>query len=324
MTSRRWGPTDIRASAIGLGCWQFSEGKGLAGAYWPAVDRGYRERIVRRSYELGVDWFDTAEAYGRGASERGLSQALQSIGVKPGDVRIATKWDPTFRTSTSIRETFADRKSALEPFGIDLHQVHHPWGLSPVEAEMREMAKLVEREQIRAVGVSNFTVRGVERAHAALERLKVPLATHQVKYSLLDRRIETNGVLDAAERLDVAILAYSPLEQGLLTGKFHREPERLKQAGVRAWLWWTKKDLLERTRPVVERLEAIGQAHGAKPGQVALAWLVQRHGDRVSAIVGARTPAQAEDNAQALDLVLSPGDLEDLDRVSRPFRDQPA
>lgn len=320
---RRWGATDIHASAIGLGCWQFSEGKGLAGSYWPAVGAEATEAIVRRSYELGIDWFDTAEAYGRGASEKGLAAALKKNGIKPGEVKIATKWDPTLRTSTSIRDTVSDRRESLKPYPIDLHQVHHPWGLSPVEAEMREMTRLVEMEAIRAVGISNFNARGVERAHAALAQRKIPLATHQVKFSLLDRRIEANGVLQASERLDVAILAYSPLEQGLLTGKFHRDPARLKRAGIRSWLWWTKKDLLDRTRPVIDRLQAVADAHSAEPAQVALAWLVQHFGDRVSAIAGARTPEQAESNARALDLVLSEKELHDLDEVSKPFRESP-
>src|SRR5512139_2093285 len=110
---RRLGKSDLMVSAIGLGCWQFAKGKGLTGNYWEALPDEEIQEIVRISLEAGINWFDTAEAYGNGQSERALSGALRSLGGKPEDILIATKWRPFFRTAKSIVETIDTRLTAL-------------------------------------------------------------------------------------------------------------------------------------------------------------------------------------------------------------------
>ncbi len=317
---RRLGRTDIEIAPIGLGCWQFSEGIGLVGRYWPALPRETTDAIVAVSLRGGVDWFDTAEIYGSGRSEQALSRALQAAGKKNGDVVIATKWFPLLRTAASIRKTIDDRLAALSPFSVDLHQIHHWVGLSPVEAEMAAMAGLVAEKKIRAVGVSNFGASRMRRAHAALAARGLGLASNQMKYSLLDRRIEGNGVLAAAKELGATIIAYSPLEQGILSGKFHDDPGlAARTAGPRKRLSAFRRRGLSRSRPVVEELKRIAAARGATPAQVALAWLVGFHGDAVVAIPGAMQERQAEENAGAMRLSLSTLEMKRLDEVSRSF-----
>jgi aryl-alcohol dehydrogenase-like predicted oxidoreductase len=315
---RRLGTTDIEVTAIGLGCWQFSGGEGLAGRYWEALPQSAVDAVVAAAVGRGVNWFDTAEMYGNGASERALSGALTAAGKRSGDVIVATKWWPVLRTAGSIRTTIGERLGCLSPFPIDLYQVHQPVGLSSVEAEMRAMADLVEEGRIRCVGVSNFNPARMRRAHSALAARGLPLASNQVRYSLVDRRIETDGTLSAAKELGVSIIAYSPLGQGLLTGSYHEDPGYVRERpGPRKWMSSFRRKGLERTRSLVEELKSVAAAHGATAAQVALAWLCQFHGDTVVAIPGASRPSQADQDAGAMELVLSKAELERIDGVSR-------
>lgn len=318
---RPLGRSPIAISSIGLGCWQFSQGRGLAGSYWPALPVETENRIVATSLAAGVNWFDTAEMYGGGRSEAALARALVAAGKRDGDVVVATKWWPAFRTAGSIRATIAARLARLAPFGIDLHQVHQPMALATTAAQMNAMADLVAAGKIRTVGVSNFSAARMRAAHRALAARGVALVSNQMPYSLLNRRIETNGVLAAAQELGITIIAYSPLAQGVLTGKFHRDPDLIRsRPGPRKWLPSFGRRGLEKSQPLVAALQEIAAAHGATPSQVALAWLVQCHGETVVAIPGATSVRQAEENAGAMRVRLGDDELARLDQLSRPFR----
>jgi aryl-alcohol dehydrogenase-like predicted oxidoreductase len=316
---RRLGKTDIEITPVGLGCWQFSAGMGLAGKFWEKLSQSTVDQVVEASLTGGINWFDTAEMYGNGASERALADALKNAGKTNGDVVVATKWSPIFRTAKSIRSTLQQRLNCLAPFAIDLHQVHNPLGFSSVEAEMSAMASLVADKKIRAVGVSNFSVSRMRRAHAALAKCGLMLASNQVRYSLLDRRVESNGTLLAARDLGVSIIAYSPLEQGILTGKYHRNPEYVRtRPGPRKWMGRFRTRGLERSRRLVEELAGIAHAYGATSGQIALAWLYQ-FDPNVVVIPGASRVEQAVENRGALELTLSRRELDKLDQLSRQF-----
>jgi len=317
---RSLGKTPITITPVGLGCWQFSGGFGLVGGFWEALPQDAANQIVATALQHEVNWFDTAEIYGRGRSETALARALTAAGRKNGDVVVATKWWPLGRTAQSIVSTIGERQRCLGGFSIDLHQVHQPFSFSSVEAEMDAMARLVQGGQIRAVGVSNFSASKMRRAHAALAKHGLPLASNQVVYSLLKRGIETSGVLAAARELGVTIIAYSPLAQGILTGKFHDDPESIKsRPGPRRYMAAFRAKGLARSLPVVTELRRIATDLSVTASQVALNWVFNRHGETVVVIPGATKPRHAEEAAGAMRFRLSPEQLERLDQVSRPF-----
>lgn len=315
------GASGIAVSPLGLGCWQFSGGQGVAGRYWEALAPEVEEDIVRAALDGGVNWFDTAELYGWGTSESALSRSLKRLGRKNGDVVIATKWWPLFRFAGHIRKSIAERLRRLDGFDIDLYQIHQPYSLSSVTAQMNAMADLVEARKIRAIGVSNFSARAMEKAARVLARRGLPLVSNQVRYSLLDRAIEANGVLDAAKDLGIAIIAYSPLAQGILSGRFHADPGQVARlSGPRKRLAAFSRRGLERTRPLVEALREIARQCDATPSQVALNWLIHFHSDTVVAIPGASRVSQMEDNLGALRFTLSQEHLARLDQLSSQFK----
>ena len=318
---RRLGRTSVEITPIGLGCWQFSSGFGLVGGFWEALPQEAVNEIVSTGLAGGIGWFDTAEAYGKGRSEQALARALAANGRKDGDVVVATKWWPILRTAASIGATIDDRLRCLGGFSIDLHQVHQPFSFSTVESEMEAMAALVAAKRIRAVGVSNFSASQMRRAHAALARHGIPLASNQVRYSLVARGIETNGTLAAAKELGVTIIAYSPLGQGILSGRFHDDPTLIrKRVGPRRYMSLFRASGLARTRPLVDELRRVAVARGLTPSQVALNWLLDFHGDSVVAIPGASQPRHAEEAAGAMGFRLSDAEMGRLDELSRSFR----
>lgn len=258
--------------------------------------------IVRVTLAGGINWFDTAEAYGWGRSEAALSRALKALGKDDGDVVIATKWMPVFRTASSIIRTIDDRLKHLDGFHIDLHQIHNQYGsFSSHEKQLQAMAELVNKGKIRANGISNFSANAMRKAYAYLAKHNLPLVSNQMEYSLLNRRIESNGVMEAAKELGITIIAYSPLAQRLLSGKFHDNPDLIKAIkGGRRYRTQFQKKYLQKSAPVIEELKRIAQKHGVTPSQVALRWLIQFHGDTVVVIPGATKVKQAEENAAVL------------------------
>jgi len=297
---------------------EFSGGGGLMGAAFPVIPQEEKNATVRAGLDGGINWFDTAELYGGGVSEASLSKALKAAGKQDKDVVVATKWWPLFRTAKNIPRTIDKRIRFLDGYSIGLYMVHQPFGLSSKEAEMEAMADLVEAGKIRSVGVSNFSPRQMRQADNALQRRGLTLAVNQVKYSLLDRRIESNGVLDTAKELGIAIIAYTPLGSGLLTGKYHKHPALLKKK-----MFYRRARLegdVEKTRTLVAALEEIGAEHNATPAQAALNWLIHSQGDIVVTIPGVTSASQAAENAGAMKFRLSGHEMSRLDELSDSFR----
>ena len=285
------------------------------GFAFPKIDQDVKNATVKAGLDSGVNWFDTAELYGRGVSEASLAQALKVAGKMDEDVVIATKWWPLFRTARNIPKTIDDRLHHLNGYSISNYMVHQPISFSSPESEMDEMAKLVRAGKIRSVGVSNFSPERMRRAHRQLQKHGLPLAVNQVRYSLLDRKIEWDGTLETAKELGVTIISYTPLESGLLTGKYHKNPDLLAKKPP---FWRARIRLgMEKSRALIAVLEEIGSKYDATPAQVALNWIIYSQGDIVVTIPGVTTPKQAEDNAGAMKFRLSDDEIIRLDEVSQ-------
>ncbi len=284
------------------------------------------DAVVSAAVHGGISWYDTTGLRQRslrtGPRDRDCGTQHQA-----GRVLVATKWLPILKPASDLGRNIVVRTECLAPYPVDLYQVHLPWSVSSVSAQMRAMAALVHGSQVRAVGVSNFSARQMAKAGAALQAEGVPLASNQVRISLLDRRIETNGVLELARKHRVTLIAYSPLAQGVLTGRFHDDPSAVQTIswGRRSWLspssFLTRKGL-ERTAPLISGLREVGETHGATPAQVALAWLITYYGEAVVAIPGASRPKQAAEAATAMDVRLTGAEVERIDRLSSGNRHQ--
>lgn len=311
---RRLGKTDLQVTPIGLGCWQFA-GRGYSRMVWNSPLQEEVNNIVKSSLDGGINWFDTAELYGRGASERALATALCKADRGNKDVVIATKWSPFFRTARNIPHTIDRRVECLAPCKIDLYQIHMPNSFSSIEKQMNAMAGLVEEGKIGYVGVSNFSAEQMRRAQDALARHGLPLAANQVKFNLMSRDLEKNGVLEAAKELKISLIAYSPLAQGLLTGKFHNNPESIKKVPFMRRLVLGRQ--VEKTRNLINTIKNIADAHNCSLSEVVLSWTVNYHGDIILAIPGASSLEHGRQNIGALTLKLTKEEMTRLDTESR-------
>jgi len=312
---RHLGKTDILVTPVGLGVMELAGGGGLIGRMFPVIPQEEKNAIIKAALEGGINWFDTAEMYGAGVSERSLVIGLKAAGKTDKDVLVATKWQPFLRTAKNIPISIAERLRFLDGFSIANYMVHQPYSFSSPEAEMNAMADLVEAGKIRSVGVSNFNPARMRRAQAALAKRGLPLAVNQMRYSLLSREIETNGVLETAKELGMTITAYTPLGRGLLSGKYHKNPELLsRMSGFR------KVDMqrnLERTRPLINAMDEMAARYGVTIAQVALNWVINFNGEIVVTIPGATKVHQAEEAAGAMKFQLTKDEMARLDEMSR-------
>ncbi|ULO10447.1 aldo/keto reductase [Paenibacillus sp. 19GGS1-52] len=317
---RPLGQSSLSVSPLGLGCWQFSRGSGLVGRYWSNLEEGDILNIVRVSLEGGMNWVDTAEIYGGGKSEEALAHVLDQLkqeGSAHSTPFIATKWWPLMRTAKSITSTIEERLRCLGGRTIDLYQIHQPFSLSSIASEMKAMAGLVKAGKIRYVGVSNYSAKQMVQAHKLLKEYDLTLVSNQVKYNLLDRSIDRNGVMDAAKERGISIIAYSPLQQGILTGRFHKDPAQISSISrMRRMQSGLNEKSMARSRPLIDSLVTLGNKYDATAGQVALNWLIHYHGNTVVAIPGASKVRHAEENIGAMTFQLNKEELEHLNEAS--------
>jgi aryl-alcohol dehydrogenase-like predicted oxidoreductase len=267
------------------------------------------------SLAAGLDLFDTAEAYGWGKSEKILGLLARRCGR---ELVLATKYAPLAGRGgvAAIPKAIAGSLKRLGSSHIDLYQVHWPdREEAPIRPLMDRLAAAVQAGQVRAVGVSNFSAAELREAHAALAEHGIPLATNQVRYSLLHRAPEVDGVLETCRELEVTLLAYSPLAQGLLTGKY--TPTALPADG-RAQVAWFSPENVAAAQDVIQRLRAIAEAQGVDAAAVAIAWLLAKPG--VVPLAGAKKGGQAALNAQALGVMLNDADLASLDEATQAWQ----
>ena len=298
--------TPTRISKIGLGTWQFgSKEWGYGDGYAGSVARD----IVRRAVDLGVTLFDTAEVYGLGRSERILGEAL---GGRRESVFLATKILPILPVAPVVEQRAVASANRLGTRLLDLYQVHGPNPLVSDRTTMRGMSALQRVGLVGEVGVSNYSL---ARWKAAEEALGTRVLSNQVRYSLADRAPEKDLLPFAAEA-DRVVIAYSPLAQGLLSGRYDRSNRPVNR--VRASNPLFLPENLDRANELIVVLREVADAHQATAAQVALAWVI-RH-PAVTAIPGASSVEQLEGNVAAADIDLSDDEYAALSAASDRFR----
>ncbi len=309
------GKTDIRITRLGLGCWQWGDRM-----MW-SYGKTHTDRDIHEAYQAtlsaGINFFDTAEIYGRGRSERLLGEYLREPRPSAAPLVVATKFMPyPWRLHKgALHSALRASLKRLQLDRVDLYQIHFPFPPLPIATWANALADAVQAGMTRAVGVSNFNVAQMERAYEALARRGVALASNQVEYHLLDRYVERTGLVDLCHKLGVTVIAYSPLAKGLLTGKY-TPGSRLP--GARGFV--VRRAKLERIQPLIARLREIGQSHSGKtPAQVAINWLIAKG---TVPIPGAKNARQAAENAAALGWNLTPAEVSALEveswKVLRP------
>lgn len=291
MEYKRLGLTDLEVSRVGFGCWA------IGGHGWGKVDDQESIRAVRRAFDLGVNFFDTADIYGFGHSEEILCKAL---GEDRKRVVIATKfgmrWDEKGKvtrdaSASRVVEALEGSLRRLQLDSIPLYQIHWPDPQTPVEETMEALKKCQATGKIRYLGCSNFSAQmiiGAQQLHR-VESLQAP-------YSLLDRDIE-GSLLSSCRQFQMGVVAYNPLAQGLLSGKFGLEA-RFSSDDVRSRSKYFQPGEFERNLGVVARLTKLAKQYGKTPAQVALRWVLD-HPQLTCVIPGVKKPEQIEENAGA-------------------------
>jgi aryl-alcohol dehydrogenase-like predicted oxidoreductase len=310
MQMMKLGSTDLEISRIGLGTWAIGGG-GWQYAWGPQDDKDSIATIIR-ACELGVNWIDTAAIYGLGHSEEVLGAALKSLSVRP---IIATKCgrggrpDGSIYPNLSRQNVMKDCEASLKRIGIDvidLYQIHWPEPDKNVEEAWEAMARLVEQGKVRYIGVSNFSLQQLQRAHKLH-----PVASLQPSYSMLRREAEKD-LLDYCKSQHIGVLAYSPMARGLLTGTWTAE----RSAGFaaddhRRAVPDFNEPRLSINLALAEKLRMIAQRHGRTVAELAIAWAI-RNKRVTAAIVGGRNPAQIEATVKAGDWQLSEEDRKEI------------
>ena len=299
-------PKAIRISRIGLGAWQFGSrewGYGKSYAEQEARD------IVRRAVELGVTLFDTAEIYGFGRSERILGEA---IGEDRESVFLATKLFPLLPVAPVVEQRAVASANRLGVRRLDLYQVHQPNPLVRDGTIMRGMRALQRVGLVGEVGVSNYSL---DRWRAAEQALGRRVLSNQVRYNLIDRSPE-QYLLPFAETTGHIVIAYSPLAQGLLSGKYDRDHRPANRIRASSPLFLPEN--LDRAGDLIATLREVAEAHGATPAQIALAWVI--HHPAVVAIPGASSVGQLESNVAAADIDLTEDEYQALHAAAARFR----
>jgi aryl-alcohol dehydrogenase-like predicted oxidoreductase len=320
MEKRVLGNTGFGITPIGLGAWAMGGG-GWEFA-WGPQDDGESIAAIRRALELGINWIDTAAAYGLGHSEEVVARALREIA--PADrplvfTKCSLVWDSRGNISHSLESNSIQKEleASLRRLGletVDLYQIHWPdfpgsKGRGSLEEAWEALAKLQQAGKIRHIGVSNFSVEQMAR----VSRI-APISSLQPPYSMLDRDIEAE-VLPYCEQYGIGVIVYSPMQSGLLSGKMTRE--RIANFPSDDWRRRNpefREAALTRNLELVERLRAIGARHGRSPGEIAIAWTL-RLSAVTGAIVGARSPSQVEGFIGAAEFRLNPEELAEIERA---------
>lgn len=327
MEYRKLGHSDLELSAITFGAWA------AGGWMWGSTDRNDAIDAIKTSYGLGVTSIDTAPVYGQGASEEIVGEALK--GISRDKVQILTKfgmrWDlqkgnlamhskDNNGNNIDIYK-YADKESviaeceqSLRRLGteyIDLYQIHWPDVTRPIDETFEAVSRLIEQGKVRFAGVCNYTA-----AQMATAAETIDLVSNQIPFSMVTRDIETETVPYCIEH-QKSILAYSPMERGLLTGKIHAGYQ-FKEGDHRAGLPHFQPDFVQKTNALLAEIKPIAEAHDATLSQLVLRWTLARKGITI-ALAGARNADQARQNALSMEINLSAEELKKIDELVDRF-----
>ncbi|GBD92881.1 general stress protein 69 [bacterium BMS3Abin05] len=313
MQTRQLGKDGPFLTEIGFGAWAIG---GPWSWGWGRQDDADSIAAIHRALDLGINWIDTAAIYGLGHSEEVVAKAVEG---RRDDVFIATKcglvWDDRENVKNnlqpeSIRKEAEASLRRLKTDVIDLYQIHWPDPNASVAKAWETMAQLKAEGKVRYIGVSNFDVPLLKKC------LKIaPVQSLQPPYNLLKRKVESD-ILPFCRENDIGVLVYSPMASGLLTGKF--DPNRLAPDDWRRKSADFKEPGLSKRLDFVEKLRPIAEKHGKTVGNLAIAWTLMNPAV-TSAIVGARTAQQVEENVQAADWRLTAEELREIDQLLKEF-----
>ena len=313
MELRKLGNSDVMVTPMAFGAWA------IGGWMWGGADEKDALDAVRSAYESGITSIDTAPAYGFGRSEELLSKALE--GIPRNNYQILTKFGLNWSTSEGeyffdsvdndgkpfkmhkwaskekvIREC-EDCLRRLKTDYLDLFQIHWPDNTTPIHETFEAVKRLIEQGKVRAAGVCNYNTSQIDEALGTLL-----LASNQVPYSLVNRDIEKEVVPQAIKK-GLGIIAYSPLQRGLLTGKI-KPGHRFNQGDTREGNRFYSDDSIKKVNNLLEQIKPIAETHNANLAQLLINWTARRPGI-ACVLVGARNPEQVLDNARALSFNLS-------------------
>ena len=327
MEYRKLGHSDLEISAITFGAWA------AGGWMWGSTDRNEAIEAIKASYDVGVTSIDTAPIYGQGESEEIVGEAIK--GISRDKVQILTKfgmrWDlakgdfgfNSFKNNGDAIDVYkyAGKESiiyeceqSLKRLGtdyIDLYQIHWPDVTTPIEETFEAVSRLIEQGKVRFAGVCNYDVQQMAEAEKTLK-----LVSNQIPFSMVNRGIEDETVPYCIEN-NKSILAYSPLERGLLTGKITSD-YKFQDGDHRANLPHFQPEFIQRTNQLLDKIKPIADEHNASLGQLVLRWTIERPGITI-ALAGARNAEQAVQNAKAMDFNLSSEEIKTIDDLVNAF-----
>ncbi|WP_313579093.1 aldo/keto reductase [Chishuiella sp.] len=327
MKYRKLGNSDLEVSAITFGAWA------AGGWMWGSTDRNDAIEAIKASYDVGVTSIDTAPIYGQGTSEEIVGEAIKEI--SRNKVQILTKfgmrWDLAkgdfamhsknndgkdidvykYAGKESIIYECEQSLKRLNTDYIDLYQIHWPDSTTPIDETFEAVSKLIEQGKIRYAGVCNYDAKQMEEAEKTLK-----LVSNQIPFSMVNGGIEDETVPYCIEH-NKSILAYSPLERGLLTGKIHTN-YKFQEGDHRANLPHFQPEFIEKTTILLNKLKPIAEKHEATLGQLVLRWTIERAGITV-ALAGARNAEQAVQNANAINIKLSQEEINTINEFVNQF-----
>jgi aryl-alcohol dehydrogenase-like predicted oxidoreductase len=304
------GNTGIKISPLGVGAWSW--GDKLNWGY----GQGYQSKDIQEAFEVsieaGINFIDTAESYGNGQSERYVGELIHSTNRT---TIVASKFMPYPWRLLKLSLLAAIRQSLkrLNLKQIDLYQIHHPFPPVPIEIWAEALADIIDRGLTKSVGVSNYSTSQMRRAISVLVKRDKMLASNQVEYNLLNRKAEFSGLMGLCKELKVTLIAYSPLAQGLLTGKY--TPEK-PPPGIRGYRY--SRRLITKIQPLIQIMREIGRSHDSKtPSQVGLNWVMYKG---AVPIPGSKNGKQAMENAGAMGWSLTSEEVGLLDQESNKIQ----